>query len=43
MNKLESGKAYKFTYCEIEGGEEIKNQVSIDLTYAEICNLKVLL
>lgn len=36
MNKLPTPKTYKFTYCEIVDGNEVKNSQSIELTYGEV-------
>ena len=41
MQKLqvEDSKVYKLTYCELENDSNIKNQLSIDLTFGEIIQL----
>ena len=42
MNKL-PGKLYKFSYCEISEGQEVKNVLSLDLTYGEVRNIQTLI
>lgn len=40
MNKVDGTKAYKFTYCEIINGSEVKNSLTVELTYGEVIQLQ---
>jgi len=39
MNKMESGKAYKFQYFEIVNGQDVKENITIELSYGEVLTL----
>lgn len=44
MNKQETGKAYKFSYCEIDPStNDIKSTLAIEVTYGELLNIQTLL